>query len=832
MTTPFYLDAVSIISTFEAGGVKGLDAIALWAEHRGLKMIVTDMVIDELTKPHMNRPAPELASWIKSNTKTMATNEYKLYRQHVSDKANGIPNAYIEKDKGERAILELLDKLSPEERSKAAVFSEDKFFRNNVYYKDFSYGPSEILVQAASNKLISVDEYIELRDGFRSKNTYNPLKKKDGYSKPLDKFLDPFEIERFREEGKTAVSARSLKVITKGAAMLGGAAMVFDIGTSTVEAVQELNKGNQDEAARIMLKLGARLYASTQGALIGASLGAQGGLVFGLPGALLGAVVGAIGGGIAGSAIAEMTVDGLWTAAEKMLHLLRDHEYIKEPAFPNALPFISGETEYRRELAASGMPQGLVDRVVDSIKKGGEQVRNIQSLRDKVDGAKNQVGDESQYVRVTQYQIDDWDGVTIIESAREITKVYNYKVEITKYSESNQADPTWVYEEKWVRQETIEKGGRVAWRHMHFLRGDFSKEVMDAYLASPPEDRTPEEIAAIEQAAKDLQDRMQRGPHHSTASASTDTDPTDNDPTDNDPPDDGDWSYSDSPPDSSDAWVCVDYECSPAEPEDSWASPVVLDLDRNSVLDLVRFEKGNGEQREELAATFDFDGDGIPDRTAWVGPNDGFLVIDRGAGLAPGADGFIDQPQELAFTQWKTPQAWQAELDAQPAGSGIDRITDLSALRLLFDSNRDGVLDRNDEQWRGFRVWQDLNQDGVAGAGELRTLDQAGITAIGLVPDTSRAVRYADGSMITGTSYAQLDDGSQMRVGDVALRFESSAAARQKQDGMSGATGGCGVNCKLDNLVAAMAGFAPPAAGRLSLPPGLQHLPPGVIAAN
>jgi hypothetical protein len=266
-------------------------------------------------------------------------------------------------------------------------------------------------------------------------------------------------------------------------------------------------------------------------------------------------------------------------------------------------------------------------------------------------------------------------------------------------------------------------------------------------------------------------------------------------------------------------------------------TPVVLDLDRSGTFDIRLY--ANQPQpttvvgkRAFQAPKFDFDGDGIPDRTAWVGPNDGFLVIDRGAGLAPGADGLINQPQELAFTQWKTPQAWQAELDTQPAGGGIDRITDLSALRLLFDSNRDGVLDRNDEQWRGFRVWQDLNQDGVAGAGELRTLDQAGITAIGLVPDTSRAVRYADGSMITGTSYAQLDDGSQMRVGDAALRFESSAAARQKQDGMSGATGGCGVNCKLDNLVAAMAGFAPPAAGRLSLPPGLQQLPPGVIAAN
>ena len=273
-----------------------------------------------------------------------------------------------------------------------------------------------------------------------------------------------------------------------------------------------------------------------------------------------------------------------------------------------------------------------------------------------------------------------------------------------------------------------------------------------------------------------------------------------------------------------------------------WRSgmPVVLDLDRSGTFDIRppstddAYSGTDAMTREAGAPRFDFDGDGISDRTAWVGPDDGFLVIDRGAELGSEADGSIDQSQEVAFTQWKSPQAWQAELDAQPAGTRVDRITDLSALRLLFDSNGDGVLDRHDEQWHGFRVWQDQDQDGVAAPGELRTLEQAGITAIGLVPDASQTVRYADGSAITGTSYARLKDGSRMRVGDLALRFESSAVARrQGRNAMFGARECCQMSGKLDNLVAAMAGFAPPAGGRLTLPP--PHIPrsaPVVIAAN
>ncbi|WP_025137883.1 hypothetical protein [Achromobacter sp. DH1f] len=808
MTTPFYLDAVSLINTFEGGGVKGLDAIGAWANARGLEMVVADLVIFELDKPGSSGASPELTSWIERNAKTVTTNEYKLFAQYVEDSRAGIPNNYVPKDKGERAIVELLDQLSPDERAKATVFSEDGYFRNNVKYKDFTYGPSEVLSQAAAKKLISMDDYVQLRDGFRQNNTYNPLKKNGGYSKALDKFVDPSDISSYQKGGAGAISVRTLKIITKGAAMLGGAAMVFDIGTSTAQAAQELGKGNPGEATHIMLQLGARLYASTQGALLGARLGVQGGLVFGLPGALLGALVGAVGGGMAGDAAAGLTVDKLWAAAGKLLGLLQNNEYIKEPEFPGSLPFLSDEKEYRRELATSGMPQDLIDQVVDSIKKGGELV-DIQSLRHEVDNAKNQPGSEQQLVKVTQYQIDDWQNVTVIEGDREITKIYNNKVEVTKYSESNQADPTWVYQEKWARQEFVGQDGKTVVSREHFLDGILPKEVAHEYRAVPPEDVTPERYAQIQRELKDYQARVEElarkkaqeksltipemlaelgwpqvpATEPSAPVGGTSTHPAGELPPYPGPPFhpwpgyyhfmDGNWYYSGPPPQAWDAWVCVDGFCGPAPYE--MGSPIVLDLDRNAMLDIV--PTGERSYLVRSAATFDFNADGLPDKTAWVGPKDGFLIIDLNKDGSFNPDGVVDQTKELAFTAWKTQEQWKQELLAQ--GLNADKpVTDMLALRLLFDANQDGILDARDPYWDSFRVWQDKNQNGISDAGELTTLDQAGIQSISLAPTPQGAMVFPDGSAITGTSQVQMADGSHMLAGDVSLRYLPSGGPK------------------------------------------------------
>jgi hypothetical protein len=126
-------------------------------------------------------------------------------------------------------------------------------------------------------------------------------------------------------------------------------------------------------------------------------------------------------------------------------------------------------------------------------------------------------------------------------------------------------------------------------------------------------------------------------------------------------------------------------------------APIVIDLD------------GDGVEIKPLDRSttfFDADSDAYKERTAWVGADDGLLVIDLNG------DGQVSQSKEMAFGEWTT------ETD-----------TDLQALAKVFDSNKDGTFDSRDARFAEFRIWKDANSNGVADAGEMMTLQAAGIAA-------------------------------------------------------------------------------------------------------
>ncbi|MCB8822880.1 DUF4214 domain-containing protein [Microvirga rosea] len=184
----------------------------------------------------------------------------------------------------------------------------------------------------------------------------------------------------------------------------------------------------------------------------------------------------------------------------------------------------------------------------------------------------------------------------------------------------------------------------------------------------------------------------------------------------------------------------------------TWAyyvAPITVDLDGDGIELLDGRTSG---------VTFDWDGDGKREKTAWASAKDGFLVIDLAADGSAGADGVIDQKKEIAFTNWAQ---WTS--------------SDLEALRQAFDSNGDGVLDAKDERWGEFRIWQDKNQNGISEAGELRTLDQWGIKSIDLQADSSTPQNFPDGSMISGTAAITWADGRTTLAGDTALSFTPEA---------------------------------------------------------
>ncbi|WP_261338516.1 hypothetical protein [Rhizobium leguminosarum] len=187
---------------------------------------------------------------------------------------------------------------------------------------------------------------------------------------------------------------------------------------------------------------------------------------------------------------------------------------------------------------------------------------------------------------------------------------------------------------------------------------------------------------------------------------------------------------------------------------ETYDPPVLLDLNGDSHIDL--------RPLEELGPSvgFDWDGDGVAEDTAWVGPQDGFLAIDLGADGTAGPDGKIDQARELAFSLWNDQST-----------------SDLDGLRLAFDTNHDNVLDLNDDRWSEFRVWRDTNQNGISDAGELQTMSDAGIRLINLMPSRDGMQSFADGSIITGTSSYQTVDGNQHLVGDAVLVSRPSQTA-------------------------------------------------------
>jgi Ca2+-binding RTX toxin-like protein len=173
--------------------------------------------------------------------------------------------------------------------------------------------------------------------------------------------------------------------------------------------------------------------------------------------------------------------------------------------------------------------------------------------------------------------------------------------------------------------------------------------------------------------------------------------------------------------------------------------PVILDLD------------GDGTELVSLVtstARFDMDGDGDRDLTGWANADDGFLAIDLNG------NGLIDDGNEIAF---------QPKLDGA--------VSDLEGLR-VYDSNGDNFITAADEQFASFRVWQDLNQDGVSDPGELRTLDEAGVTSLSLTLNLTGNIPQ-QGSMentIYGTSFFVRTDGSIGEVGDVALSYVTESS--------------------------------------------------------
>jgi Ca2+-binding RTX toxin-like protein len=170
----------------------------------------------------------------------------------------------------------------------------------------------------------------------------------------------------------------------------------------------------------------------------------------------------------------------------------------------------------------------------------------------------------------------------------------------------------------------------------------------------------------------------------------------------------------------------------------SIASPIVLDLDGDGI-ELV----GAAQSR----ARFDMDDDGRRDDTSWIGAGDAILFFDADA------NGTLSGAAEFSFA------------DAVPNAS-----SDLVGLA-SFDRDGDGRIAAGDTAFDRFRLWRDGDGDGAVDRGEILTLREAGVAAIGLAgTPTSLSAQLGGAPVINTGTYARMD-GSVGTFADAAFTY-------------------------------------------------------------
>ncbi len=165
--------------------------------------------------------------------------------------------------------------------------------------------------------------------------------------------------------------------------------------------------------------------------------------------------------------------------------------------------------------------------------------------------------------------------------------------------------------------------------------------------------------------------------------------------------------------------------------------PVFLDLD------------GNGLTISDTSTSnlfLDIGGDGYKYRTAWVGAGDGVLMIDVDG------DGKISNRKEVVFTDW------------DPSSE-----TDMQALRQVFDTNGNGLLDAGDGRWSEFKIML-TNADGTISQ---KTLAEFGIQSINLAVDETK-IAVDGGSWIDGQTTFTRTDGTTGLAATVTVAVDTN----------------------------------------------------------
>ncbi len=160
--------------------------------------------------------------------------------------------------------------------------------------------------------------------------------------------------------------------------------------------------------------------------------------------------------------------------------------------------------------------------------------------------------------------------------------------------------------------------------------------------------------------------------------------------------------------------------------------PLIIDANKDGFISTTSLENSN--------TYFDITGDGLRERIGWVEGDDALIVYDKNE------NGQIDGISEVF---------------------GNDGMNGFEELKLVADSNHDGKVDRGDDLFYRLEAWHDYNQDGLVQEGELKSLQEEGVTSIDLNYVTTDI--DINGNTLTEASKYTDAKGDKELIADVLL---------------------------------------------------------------
>ncbi len=164
--------------------------------------------------------------------------------------------------------------------------------------------------------------------------------------------------------------------------------------------------------------------------------------------------------------------------------------------------------------------------------------------------------------------------------------------------------------------------------------------------------------------------------------------------------------------------------------------PLIIDLGKQGI-ELTTLDNG---------VNFDMDNNTFAEKTAWIGLEDGFLVLDRND------NGKIDNGGELFG-------------DQVILKSGLKSTSGFEAL-MEFDENKDGIIDKKDIIYSSLKVWIDENHNGISETNELKILTELSISSINLKITQEGKIDTVTGTREASSSEVVFTNGTKRKISE------------------------------------------------------------------